>query len=340
MSKIDSDRFGALLLFAALISGAVAGLAGLHPGGATHFVESYVLPLFFVQVGIELREEFTRGHFRERKNLIPPALGATLGVALPALAYLYLAGAEGWAIPTATDITLGLAAIALFAKSLGLRARFLALATIDDLIGLLILLCFFSVNISLPYLIATALTLIALAFSQKLNDRISEPLLLLGALSIIFAAQSGLQTSVVGFVVGLVLKDFRHEQGVKIINNTFTLPLFGFLILASNFSPGSPAINTAVFVAVAIRPLGKLLGIAIGGSIGQKLIGKKADLRSWALIGILGGLGLTVSFLISSLSFESSVDQLSAVVATLVASIVSLVIFGAVTSQLTRRASK
>ena len=88
-----------------------------------------------------------------------------------------IAGKDGWAVPTATDITLGLAAITLFARKFGLRAKFLALATIDDLLGLLILLIFFSAHISVAFLALTFLALLGLAFSQRFSYRISEPLL-------------------------------------------------------------------------------------------------------------------------------------------------------------------
>jgi NhaA family Na+:H+ antiporter len=340
MRRLQNELFGAALLFGSLALGAVAGILGLKLSEEAHFVETYLLPLFFVQVGVELREEFVSGHFKNRLNLVPPALGATLGVIFPALIYIALSGVSGWAVPTATDITLGLAAIALFAPALGLRAKFLALATIDDLIGLAILLLFFSTQLSLPYLIASVIALVGLGLSQRLNDRFSEPLLLLGAISILFAAPSGLQTSVVGFAVGLLLKDFRHERWLRAINNAFTLPIFGFLVLSANIGPGLPIVNFGIFVAVAARPIGKYLGISIGGSIGERMIGSKAKPATWSLIGLLGGLGLTVSFLIASLSFEDSIDRLSAVLATLLAALISLLLFALATNRLVRRAVK
>lgn len=338
MKRISGEVSGALLLFGALILGAAGGLAGLEMSALAHLAETYLLPLFFVQVGIELRDEFTRGHFTRRRNLIPPALAALFGVAGPAVIYICIAGKDGWAVPTATDITLGLAAITLFARKFGLRAKFLALATIDDLLGLLILLIFFSAHISVAFLALTFLALLGLAFSQRFSYRISEPLLGLGAIAILMASQSGIQTSVIGFTVGLLLKDFRYESGLKAINNLFTLPIFGFLVLAANIGGGVASLNLTIFIAVVLRPIGKVIGISLGGAIGERLVGSAWNVRTWTLIGLLGGLGLTVSFLVANLSFSQPLDRLSAVLATLLASVVSLGLFAAVTSRRARRA--
>ena len=54
MRRLQNELFGAALLFGSLALGAVAGILGLKLSEEAHFVETYLLPLFFVQVGVEL----------------------------------------------------------------------------------------------------------------------------------------------------------------------------------------------------------------------------------------------------------------------------------------------
>ena len=53
---------------------------------------------------------------------------------------------HGWAVPTATDIAFSLAVLALFAKALpgSIRAFLMTLATVDDLLAIILIAVFFS----------------------------------------------------------------------------------------------------------------------------------------------------------------------------------------------------
>ena len=134
MRFITSDRGSATLLLAAAalalilaatpVGPALIGFRDLHlPLEATglhltveHVISDGLLAVFFLLVAIELRHELTRGELAHPAAVLMPATAALGGVAVPALAYLLIAGPiapGGWPIPTATDIAFALGLLAL-----------------------------------------------------------------------------------------------------------------------------------------------------------------------------------------------------------------------------------
>ena len=338
MSK--STRNGTVALLLGLTSGVVAAIFDFQTHGFSSGVETYVLPIFFALVGVELRDEFTHGYFKTKSRLLAPSLAAIFGVVGAAGPYVLLAGETGWAVPTATDITLGLAVLATFGSRLGLKARFLALATIDDLIGLVLILVLFTSNLSLVNIAIAVIALVLFFASQFLPTWISRALIFLAPLSIIFAAEAGVQTSVFGFLIGLALRDQLIRRSLPNINNYFVLPIFGFAVMAGALKLPIEQVAPLVLLGVTLRPLGKLFGIAIGGVFGDYLTKTKPKLLDWLGLGLLGGIGLTVSFLLAELSFSSPVAKISAILGTLLATLISTVAFSWYAFLRARRASR
>ena len=80
------------------------------------FVNDFLMSIFFLLVGIELKYEMTVGQLRKPRQAALPMLAAVGGVAFPAIIYLlfnHATAPHGWAIPIATDIAFALGVMSL-----------------------------------------------------------------------------------------------------------------------------------------------------------------------------------------------------------------------------------
>jgi NhaA family Na+:H+ antiporter len=334
MTDLKTRRIQALFLVASVPLGLLLGqwIDADSASEVSHLVEVYLLPLFFVGVGLELRHEFSAGYFKVRSNILSPLIAAVFGVVAPALIFITVAGSNGgaWSIPTATDITLGLAVLSFVAVGLSseLRARFLALATIDDVIGLLILLVVFSGELSWFAGLVTLVALVIFHYAQKLPTHLRYVAYLAGVVAIVAGAESGIQTSLIGVLVGLLISKSELFKWLEPVNGWIVLPLFGFFVSAVAAASFAGGIAAVVLSAILLRPLGKLIGILIGGSVASRIFNSQWDLRNWMAIGLLGGIGFTVSFLLAKLAYAGQQQSYgAAVLGTLGATAISALAF-------------
>jgi Na+:H+ antiporter, NhaA family len=343
LSWIRNPQVSAMLLLGAAIVGLVIANTAAGPGlqdlkgahlpftifgldlSAAHWVTDGLLVVFFFVVAVELRYEFTQGDLNSFAKAGAPTIAALGGVALPAIIYFNVAGgdgAQGWPIPTATDIAFALGVLALFGRRLptSVRALLLALAVIDDLIGIFFIAVFFTETVSLPHL---GLAVVALAAFWGLGrvyrgKRGSWPLrIALVAVALItwwLVASSGIHATIAGVLLGLVLSPAPAESArekLEPFSNGIVLPLFAF-VSASVAIPQVPLGELSpVFWAIVIAlPVGKLFGITIAGFLGQVVLRvPKADrvtLRELIGIGLLGGIGFTVSLLMNELAHRTT----------------------------------
>ena len=132
--------------------------------GLGHWVQDGLLTVFFLTVGLELKQELATGSLSNPKAAAVPMLCAVGGMMAPPVLFLLVLflfsgfGSDplaiasgtsftfgemshGWAVPTATDIAFSLAVLALFAKALpgSIRAFLMTLATVDDLLAIILL---------------------------------------------------------------------------------------------------------------------------------------------------------------------------------------------------------
>jgi NhaA family Na+:H+ antiporter len=297
---IKVERNAALLLVAAGLLGLFsANLFGpeLIPKPVSE-LSHYLLCLFFFLVGLELKRELTSGMFVQKKALVVPLLAAVFGAAVPALIYVLVtrgdsAAQSGWAIPMATDITFALAVFSFFALRFRKEARgfLLAFAIIDDILAIIVIAVFLGVPVLTGALVTGSALLglfVPVRFIEKLEDLI-HPL--------------------VAFVV---------------------LPLFAFIALSLPLEVGVlEAVGSVVGIGILLRVIGKVIGISFGAWLGVRITGISSGLKlvDYIHISVLGGIGFTVSLLVTDLVFEKgSIQHSQAVVASLLAALVASVI--------------
>jgi Na+/H+ antiporter NhaA len=107
-----------------------------------HFSSEWLLCIFFIIAGIELRYELQLGSLNSLKSALVPVMSAVFGMAIPAAIYIALAkDISTFGIVMPTDLPFALAAIAIFGKKMPLqfRAFVLSLAVVDDFLSVVAL---------------------------------------------------------------------------------------------------------------------------------------------------------------------------------------------------------
>lgn len=285
-------------------------------------------------------------------------------------------GLRGWAIPTATDIAFALAVLAVISSHLpsALRIFLLTLAVVDDLIAIMIIAFFYSEDVHLSYLLWMLLPLAAFTLLVQRQPRFfgTRPwaawviLLPLGVATWALMHASGVHATVAGVLLGFAVPVLRRgpdrqklpanperpglseifEHRFRPISTGIAVPLFAF------FSAGVALGGWSGLTSVVTDPvaIGIILGLVIGKPIGILLTtwgitaGTRAkldpDLRWVDLIGIgiLGGIGFTVSLLVNDLSFPvGSLHNDDAKVGILVASVLAALLASALLTARNRR---
>lgn len=337
MNRLRSERFSASLLLGAAVLGLLLantalgpwliGLQGTHLGVAGfdlsvgHWISDGLLAVFFFIVAVELKQEMTTGELNSVRRALHPAIAALGGVIIPAGLYLLLTSSSGetggWPIPTATDIAFAVGVLAMFGRGLPSRIRvfLLALAVLDDLVAILIIAVFFTADPDLLALGFAALSLLAFAILSRIFARRGGPvlggaLILLAVLTWGLVYQSGVHATIAGVLLGLVMPALpaqRLTHRLEPFSNGLVLPLFAFSATLVMIPQLPVSELSAPFWAILIAlPVGKLLGITAGGLLGSVVMrGGGSGMRPGeiVLVALLGGIGFTVSLLMTELAF-------------------------------------
>lgn len=336
-----------------------------------------LLAIFFFLVGLELKREFVAGDLRKFSTAVVPITAAVGGVIVPALIYVtVVAGSadasRGWAIPTATDIAFAVAVLALIGSHLpsALRIFLLTLAVVDDLIAIGIIAIFYTETINaLPLVLSLVVIAVYGLIAQRYRDFFHlRPtaawliLLPIGMVAWALLHASGIHATIAGVLLGFTIPVLHKKanRGVdagpglaEIFEHRFrplsagiAVPLFAF------FSAGVAIGGGEGFVSAFADPvvIGIVLALVVGKPLGIALatwaitrvrrINLDPSLRWIDIIGVglLAGIGFTVSLLVAELSFTAGSEHHDhAKVAILTASVVAALLASALLSMRNRR---
>jgi NhaA family Na+:H+ antiporter len=271
---------------------------------------------------------------------------------VPIVVYLALAApaglAAGWPVPTATDIAFALGVLAVFGRGMpsGVRIFLLALAILDDIVGIVFIAVLFAHDVELlPLAAAVVLVIVFGALSRALGGRRTHPImaamivLALAVWALVLA--SGVHATIAGVMLGLAIGQHPGMRARYVlepwVNGAF-LPLFALsAALVAIPDVGTGGLSPVFWAILVALPVGKLVGIAGIGWIAQRALRVPAAVRlafaDLVAAGVLGGIGFTVSLLLADLAFAGDPmlgDQ--AVLGVLAGSAVSLVAAGIVVS--------
>jgi NhaA family Na+:H+ antiporter len=169
-----------------------------------------LMTLFFLLVGLEIRREATAGALAERRAIALPVLGAVGGVLAPAVIYLALNrahAAQGWSIPTATDVafTLGILAVLGDRSPPALRVFVAALAVVDDILSVLTLAIFYPHDFNLAWLAASAGAIALLFTLNRWRVYSTWPYVMVSVLLWLTLHAAGVDAALTGVVLALLL---------------------------------------------------------------------------------------------------------------------------------------
>ncbi len=340
------DALAAVLDFHIAIPGTVLDLS------IEHWVSDGLLAIFFLVVAIELRHELTHGELDSPGKAVQPAIAAAGGVLVPIAVYLLIAGdsatATGWPIPTATDIAFALGVLAMFGRGLpsNVRVFLLALAILDDIIGIIFIAVLFAHDVEWLFLVLAVVAVVVFWLLSRLlhakgHPGIAVAMIVVGVVAWGLVASSGIHATIAGVMLGLVMSPVpaaRTRHALEPTVNGAILPIFAFVAAFVVIPALAPSeLSPAFWGIVVALPVGKIVGISLFGWLAMRIRPRgSAPALPFADIvaaGALGGIGFTVSLLLANLAFAADPgtrDQ--AILGVLVGSLAALVLSGVVVS--------
>jgi Na+/H+ antiporter NhaA len=195
----------------------------LGGAGVTHdlrtWINSGLMTLFFLVVGLEARREFDLGELRDRRRFLLPAVVGLVAMVIPVLIFLAAnAGsttAHGWGVAMSTDTALSLGLLALLGREVPDKVRvfLLTVFVVDDLAALAVIATVYSERIRvLPLGIAVALFAVVVALSAwNLRQGFVYAALGVGVWAALL--DSGVDPVVAGLAIGLAATAYSPTRG-------------------------------------------------------------------------------------------------------------------------------
>ena len=209
LALANSPWSGAVASFWHTPVGITIGETGIHMS-LLHWINDGLMTIFFFLIGLEIKREMVHGELRDPRNAVLPAAAALGGMVVPAAIYLLLEhgkpGADGWAIPMATDIAFVVGFLALLGKRVpfSLKILLLTLAIIDDLGAVFVIAVAFTEKISLPMLGFAAGGFGITLLCRWLGVRSIAIYVVIGAGIWLAVLKSGVHPTVAGVLLGLL----------------------------------------------------------------------------------------------------------------------------------------
>ena len=348
-----------------------------------HWAQDGLLTVFFLTVGLDLKQELTTGSLADPKAAAVPMLCAVGGMIAPPILFVDVialfsafgpgqAGtvlltttgtsvpfadmAQGWAVPTATDIAFSLAVLALFAKALpgAIRAFLMTLATVDDLLAIILIAVFFSSLNDWYWFLGIAVCAAAWAWLVRLRRVPWPAVAVVGLLAWVMMFEAGVHPTLAGVLVGLLTparemhgetspRAERYAGKLQPFSALLALPVFALFATGVRFESLTPALLlsplvVALVVALVVgKPLGILLTAWLSTHVGGLTMAKGLRVRDMIPAACACGIGFTVSFLIASLAYADAELSAEARFGVLVASLVAAALSGVLLARQSKR---
>ncbi len=301
-----------------------------------HWINDVLMAIFFFFVTLEIKREFIQGELSNIKQAILPIVGAVGGMLVPALIYIYInfgnpETLNGWAIPSATDIAFSLGILSLLGSRvpISLKVFLTALAIIDDLGAIVIIAFFYSGDLSVFYLVMMLVSFIVLLLLNNFGIKIFLPYLIIGILLWHFTHESGIHATIAGVLLATTIPHRKKEKDfsllIKIEHAISPYVAFGIMPLFA-FANAGVSLQGISFSSLLLPvPLGILMGLFVGKQLGVFIFSyisiktgfaQMPNNSNWFTlygVGILTGIGFTMSLFVGNLAFIDNTQYIDGV---------------------------
>lgn len=292
-----------------------------------HWVNEGLMTFFFLVVGLEIKREIVQGELGKFQTAVLPIAAAIGGMVVPALLYVALNAnspdsLRGWAIPMATDIAFAIGVLALLGRRIpsSLRLFLLTLAIVDDIGAIIVIALFYGGGFDF-LMVGLAIILAFMTIILYRKNLLNMPLFIAIGITMWLAINTtGIHAAITGVILGLLapihsLKSTRASLAERLekftipVSTLIAIPLFALANTGIVLSLGKfehPAVTVAGGILLGLV-IGKVVGIVGASWLMVKFgIGKlPADIRWRQLtgVGLLAGIGFTVSIFVTELAF-------------------------------------
>ena len=300
-------------------------------------INDFIMAIFFLSVGIEIKREILVGELSSREKAMLPVIGAWGGMIIPTLIFWCICPDDpvmrrGLAIPMATDIAFSLGILAVFRSRvpIGLKVFLATLAVADDLGGILVIAVFYTSEINLGFLLMSILCVGIMVAANYYKCHSKNFYVIAGLFLWYLMLNSGLHATIAGvitaFCIPATLRNGTSplqalEDNLHGVVSFLVIPLFVFAnagIDMSQMSFGNLFSGVGLVVMISLVA-GKFLGVLSFSWLAVKMnIVRLPENTTWSAFSgvcIICGIGFTVSMFIADLSYSGGVGMSSGLLA-------------------------
>ncbi len=319
-----------------------------------NWINDFLMAIFFLMVGSELKQELTIGVLSSKNQAILPIIGAIGGIILPSTIFYFFnyqhsSNLAGFAVPVATDIAFAYGVVSFFGKRIckSLKVFLISLAIFDDLVAIIIIALFYTKHVNLSFLLLSFLPLFCLLILPRFYHLSKKIIIVLylffGFFLWLTILKSGVHATISGVILAMCIPKQHLARIIHIIApavNFVILPVFifansGVVLPHISFSLFSDNLFSGIFFGLF---LGKQLGVMLFCFVAVKLniaslpkyynANHQLITVSWFqfyIVAIITGIGFTMSIFIGNLAFSNNLQLLeTAKIAVLFASLFSV----------------
>lgn len=308
------------------------------------WINDGLMGIFFLFVSLEIKRELLEGELSNFRKAALPVFAAVGGAVIPALIFFFFnSGTDtvnGWGIPMATDIAFALGVLSLLGNKVpgSLKIFLAALAIADDLIAILVIAIFYTSHLSVAFLSYAGAVFVLMLIFNKIGIKNLLFYIIPGLFIWYFIHHSGIHATIAGVLTAVTIPTNKHsgpspleklEHFLAKPVNFIIMPIFALANTNISFHLG---MTDGLYSYLG---LGIIIGLLLGKPIGITFVSWIVVRMGWGTLprdaqwkhilglGLLGGIGFTMSIFIALLSFNEPSVQVESKFAILVASVLS-----------------